>query len=414
MTIALVDCNNFYVSCERVFNPRLNTQPVAVLSNNDGCIVARSNEVKALGIPMGAPLFQVRSLVHQHQIHLFSSNYPLYGDLSQRVMATLSHFSPDVELYSIDEAFVRLPDTPDGEEIAQQMRETIYQWTGIPVSIGIASTKTLAKIANRVAKRNPQMNGVFVLRPEAEEDVLAALDVADIWGIGRQWSTWLKANDVLTALHLRQAPAEWIQQRMGIVGRRIVLELQGTGCLPLELCPTPHKTRMVSRSFGCVVESLAEVKEAIATYVSMAAVKLRRADQSAKGLTVFLQSHAATKAHPSLSMELPVATNHTPELIHYALRLAEQLFQRGNRYRKAGVMLSDLAPARCVQGDLFEDISQRERSERLMQVMDQVNRKYGTGTLRYAATGLQQRWQMKAERRSPRYTSRWDELLVVE
>ncbi len=279
--ISLVDCNNFYVSCERVFDPRLRNQPVVVLSNNDGNIVARSNEVKALGIPMGAPVHQVLDLIQAHNIQVYSSNYTLYGDLSRRVVQTLEQFSPDVEVYSIDEAFIGL--SGDVEAIAQELRSTVLQWTGIPVSVGVATTKTLAKVANHLAKRG---SGVHVLTDPTP--VLAELPVGEIWGIGQRLSYWLHQQGILTALQLRDVELPWIQQLMGIVGVRLVQELRGISCLPLELCPIPRKSCCVSRGFGRPVEELRELEEATASYAARAAAKLRRESLVAKVMTVFI------------------------------------------------------------------------------------------------------------------------------
>jgi DNA polymerase V len=393
---------------------------VIVLSNNDGCAVARSNEAKALGIKMGAPVFKIRDVIERHQVQVLSSNYALYGDLSQRVMATLAEFTPDVEVYSIDEAFLDLAGFThqDLTRYAQTMRTTVRQWTGIPISIGIAPTKTLAKIANRIAKKTPELDGVFVL-PEANEQstLLSQIPVSDIWGIGRQWAKRLTQQGIETALQLRDANEWQIKQQMGIVGMRMVLELRGVPCLPLELCPPPKQMRTVSRSFGRPVESLRDLKEAIATHTSTAAAKLRRDRLNASLLSVFVMTNRFKPDEPqyqnAIAVRLPVPTNSTPDLIRFAVRATERLYRPGYRYKKAGVSLMELAPASLVQRDLFEDPDQRERTERLMEVMDTLNQKYGTGTLRYAVSGLQPSWQIQSAWRSPRFTTRWDELLAV-
>lgn len=418
--IGLLDCNNFYASCERVFNPGLRRKPVVVLSNNDGCVVARSNEVKQLGIPMGAPIFQIQPLVQQHQIKVYSSNYALYGDLSQRVMQTLAQFTPEVEVYSIDEAFLNLSisNHSDLTHHIQQIKATVNQWTGIPISIGVAPTKTLAKIANRVAKKHPEANGIFTLNdPNTQQEVLSQIEVGDIWGIGRQWSKRLNHQGIETALQLRDANEHLIRQQMGVVGERIVLELRGLSCLPLELCPQTAKSRMVSRSFGQPIECLVELKEAIATYTTRAALKLRQDDLATNLMTVFLSTNRfkpnEPQHNPSMGLELPVATNDTAELIHYALKLTERLYQQGYRYQKAGVLLSGLVPAHQTQGNLFDDPTKRERSQRLMSAIDQINQRFGSDTLQFAAAGLKKPWAMRAAMRSPRFSTRWDELLEV-
>jgi DNA polymerase V len=410
--IALMDCNNFYVSCERVFDPTLEGQPVVVLSNNDGCVVARSNEVKALGVKMGTPAFQLRGLIQQHGIRVFSSNYALYGDLSRRVMATLEQFTPEVEVYSIDEAFLNLTGLPD-EVVPWEIRKTVGQWTGIPVSVGVAATKTLAKIANHLGKRQ---QGVFVLREP--EPVLAELPVLEVWGIGRRLSQRLAAHGIDTALQLREADLSLIKQELGIVGVRTVLELRGISCLPLELCPQPRQSCCVSRGFGRPVEQLRELKEAMASYVARAATKLRRERLMAGAMTVFIttsrfQPDEARYAN-SKTIVLPYPTNDTPTLVRAALRATERLFLPGYAYRKAGVLLLALSPDIFFQQDLFSHEGRSERQSRVMTLVDSLNRQFGTGTLRYGAEGLRQGWTMKAEQRSQRFTTQWEELLVVQ
>ncbi len=410
--IALIDANNFYVSCERVFNPRLEGRPVVVLSNNDACVVARSNEVKALGVKMGTPLFQLRPLIHQHQIQIFSSNYALYGDLSRRVMETLGLFSPEVEVYSIDEAFLCLAGQ-SYETVSQDIRQRVKQWTGIPVSVGVATTKTLAKIANHQAK---QQGGVCVLREP--EPVLAQLPVSEVWGIGRRLTQRLEAQGITTALHLQQADLALIRQLLGIVGVRTVLELRGVSCLPLELCPQPRKSCCVSRGFGRPVESLAELKEAISFYGATAAAKLRRDRRVAQAMTVFITTSRFRPQEPqyanSETLVLPYPANDTPTLVQAALRATERLYRPGYSYHKAGVMLMELSEGAIAQGSLFVDESKREMAGRLMGVIDSLNRRFGAGTVRWAAEGFQQGWRMRAEWRSPRFTTRWDELVKAE
>jgi DNA polymerase V len=410
--IALVDCNNFYVSCERVFNPRLEGKPVVVLSNNDGCVVARSNEVKALGVSMGTPLFELRPLIQQHGIEVFSSNYALYGDLSRRVMEVLGMFTPNVEVYSIDEAFLSLAGQ-SCELVAHHLRLMVKQWTGIPVSVGVATTKTLAKIANHQAKRQ---GGVCVLNDPAP--VLAQLPVSEVWGIGRRLTQRLAAQGITTALHLREADLALIRQLLGIVGVRTVLELRGVACLPLELCPPPRKSCCVSRGFGRPVESLGELKEAIACYGARAAAKLRRDGRVAQTMQVFITANRFRPQEPqyanSKTLVLPYPTNDTSMIVRAALGATERLYQPGYSYHKAGVMLLDLSDGAIAQGSLFVDDSQRERSWRLMEAIDRLNHRFGAGTVRWAAEGLQQGWGMRGEWRSPRFTTRWDELVVAQ
>jgi DNA polymerase V len=415
---ALIDCNNFYVSCERVFQPALWGKPVVVLSNNDGCVIARSEEAKALGIPMGLPAFQLADLLQVHPIEVFSSNYTLYGDMSARVMTTLAQWTRDVEVYSIDEAFLHLSALPSDALAAygQTMRTTIHQWTGIPVSIGIGTTKTLAKLANRLAKRSAEARGVVTLTsPAAVEATLAQTPIEDLWGIGPGYTRRLKAHDIRTALQLQNVNDRWVRQQLGIVGLRIVWELRGISCLPLERCPPPKQSLMVSRSFGRPITALTEMREAVATYTTRATEKLRRAQRAAGVLTVFLMTNRFADEPQyanSVTIPLPVATQDTAELIQYAFRGIEQLFHEGYRYKKAGVILTALVPAHQVQTHLF-DQHDRERSQRLMAALDALNTQWGTGTVRYGAVGLQPRWRMRCGRRSPRYTTRWQELVVV-
>lgn len=415
---ALVDCNNFYVSCERVFQPKLTGKPVVVLSNNDGCVVARSNEAKALGIGMGVPEFQIRPLLRAHHIQVFSSNYALYGDLSQRVMETLEQFCPDLERYSIDEAFLSLSGFTSRNllEYSQTIRRTVQQWTGIPVSIGIAETKTLAKLANRIAKRNPDTGGVFDLTACPDRDLLLSrIPVEDVWGIGSNHARTLTCQGITTALHLRQADHRWIRKHLGIVGVRLVEELGGRSCLPLEECPSPKQSITCSRTFGTPITTLAEMEEAVSVYVSRAAEKLRREGLAATHLTIFLTTNPF-KAGPhysnALTRKLSVATDSTSELIRLVLHSLQRIYREGYEYKKAGVLLTGLVQANQIQADLF-DPHDRVRSKQLMAVLDRINDRWGTGTVRYAATGLHRAWTTQFHRRSPAYTTNWDELPLV-
>jgi DNA polymerase V len=417
---ALVDCNNFYVSCERVFDPKLEGKPVIVLSNNDGCVVARSNEAKALGIAMGVPAFQIRHLIHHHDVQVFSSNYALYGDMSRRVMDTLAQFSPNVEVYSIDEAFLSLSEFTSRNltEYGCTIRSTVKRWTGIPVSVGIAETKTLAKIAGDVAKHSRDSGGVFDLTACQDRDaMLAGIPIEDVWGIGPNWARLLKQHGIETARDLRDADEHWIRKRMGVVGARIVQELRGVSCLALEDCPPPKQGITVSRSFGRPITSLVEIREAVAAYTARVGEKLRRERLAATVLTVFVMTNPFKEDEPQYSnavtIKLPVATDATPELLRYALRGIERVYREGYRYNKAGIMLTALVPVSQRQLDLFED-RDRERSSRLMRVLDRLNAEMGTGTLRYAAEGYMKRWRTRFERRSPVNTTNWRDLPVAK
>lgn len=410
---ALVDCNNFYVSCERVFNPTVQSQPVIVLSNNDGCVVARSPEVKALGITMGIPLFKIRDLVEQHHIHLFSSNYALYGDMSRRVMQTLAHFTPDLEVYSIDEAFLDLSGFTPLNAHAHRIQSTVQQWTGVPVSMGIGPTKTLAKLANRLAKTTEQ--GLFNLSEHPDpEALLNTIEVEQVWGIARKLGIRLRALGIHKALDLKDANPYLIKQKLGIGGMRTVMELRGLSCLPLEHCPPAQKSITVSRTFSRPVETLTELKEAVTTYLSRATQKLRRRDLAGHILTVFAATNRFTDPDPyhSLMTSLFVATHDTAELITYALRLTEELYDEDRAYRKAGVMMSGLIPVTEIQQSFF-DTRNRDRYYRLMKTVDQLNHRFGSDTVRYAITGLERPWQPQARYRSQRYTTRWSEVPIV-
>lgn len=413
---ALVDCNNFYASCERVFNPRLNGHPVIVLSNNDGCVVARSNEAKALGIGMGVPEFMVREIIRTHRVQVFSSNYALYGDMSQRVMETLQQFCPDLEIYSIDEAFLSLSGfrSKNFAEYAATIRATVKRWTGIPVSIGIAETKTLAKIAGDVAKKTP--GGVFDLLTYSDrESLLAKTAVADVWGIGRAHTNFLNQHGIRTALELSRVDDQFIRKHMGIVGLRLVMELRGLSCLELEQCPPPKKGITCARSFGKAITRLQEMEESVSNYVTRAAEKLRAEKLAVTNLTVFMHTNQF-KDDPqysnSLTIKLSVATDTTHELITAALQGIRKIWRDGFAYKKAGVMFVGLVSANQIQADLF-DGKDRTRSKKLMAALDSINERFGSGTLQYASSGISKEWKATFNRRSPAFTTSWDELPVA-
>jgi DNA polymerase V len=415
---ALVDCNNFYASCERVFNPMLEGKPIVVLSNNDGCVVARSNEAKVLGIKMGMPEFQIRPLLRAHHVHVFSSNYTLYGDLSQRVMETLEQFCSDLEIYSIDEAFLSLSGFTSRNltEYGRTIGLTVKRWTGIPVSVGIAETKTLAKIANRVAKRTPDMGGVCdLLACPDRETLLGRVAVEDVWGIGPNHAHMLKQHGITTALQLRQADDQWIRKRMGIVGLRLVMELRGVSCLELEQCPAPKQSLTCSRAFGKLISTLAEMEEAVSVYTSRVAEKLRRGRLAATVLTVCLTTNEFKEGPQysnALTLKLPVVTDTTSELIRCALQGIRAIYRDGYLYKKAGVMLTGLVPAGQTQADLFDD-RDRGKSKQLMSALDSINDRWGADTLHYASNGISKPWKTQCHRRSPAYTTDWNALPIV-
>ncbi|HPR56162.1 MAG TPA: Y-family DNA polymerase [Deltaproteobacteria bacterium] len=412
-TFALVDCNNFYASCERVFNPKLADRPVVVLSNNDGCIIARSDEAKALGIRMGQPLFECRDLIARHRVHVFSSNYSLYGDLSRRVMETLASFTPDMEVYSIDEAFLDLTGIPgDPAAYGRTIRRTVRQWVGIPVSIGIGPSKTLAKAAAKAAKKHPDCGGVFDLTGR-EEETLSGIEVGDVWGVGRQYARLLIRHGILTALDLRNTPDAWVKRHMTVMGLRTVMELRGVSCLPMEDAEPPKKAILCSRSFGRKVYRIEELEEAAAAYAARAAEKLRDQDSAAACIQVILIEFPFNEGYPKTricSTALPVATAYTPELVRAAKALLRRIYHRGPAYRKVGVMLSGIVQRGQVQLSLFHEGHEGDREIVLMSTVDAVNRRWGRGTLTFAASGSQRPWWMRQARKSPMFTTSWADL----
>jgi DNA polymerase V len=413
---ALVDCNNFYASCERIFNPSIEGKPVVVLSNNDGCIIARSNEAKALGIKMGEPLHQCQTLIAKNKVHVFSSNFPLYGDLSARVMGTLATFTPEMEVYSIDEAFLDLTGIPENlTEYGRIIRKTVKRWVGIPVSIGIAPTKTLAKAAAKLVKKRSEYQGVFDITDHIE--TLADIDVGDVWGVGWQYTKLLRRHGILTALDLRNAPASWVRKHMTVVGLRIVMELRGTSCIPLDEGEQPKKSIMCSRSFGRKVYTLNELKEAVSAYTSRVSEKLREQNSAASIIQVMLIEFPFNDGHPRThfcSTTIPVATSYTPDLIRYAKALLERVYRKGPAYRKAGVMLSGICQRGQVQMNLFHTSREGEQELKLMQTVDEVNRRWGRGTLIHASSGFARPWWMRQTRRSPQFTTSWTDIPVVK
>ena len=420
---ALVDCNNFYASCERTFRPELRLRPVVVLSNNDGCIIARSEEAKALGIKMGTPEFKCRDLLKKHNVSVFSSNYALYGDMSSRVMRLLAKLAPEIEVYSIDEAFLDMSSFTrfDLTDYARLMRKTVRQNTGIPVCVGIAPTKTLAKIANRLAKKNPHYQGVCVLKSHAEiYDALERTKVEDIWGIGRQWSKLLQAKRIETAADMAAAPASWIRKHLHIVGARIQAELQGKSCLPMELVRPAKQTICTSRSFGRSVSALAELQQAVATFAGKCAVKLRKEDSLASMLTVFIATspfdESGNRYWGTRTAALPYPANDTIAILKAAQTMLDGIYREGNTYKKAGVIVSGIFPKESYSTtlSLFEEEApaSNERENKLMQVMDSINQRYGRGTVHLASENSES-WKPNQERLSPCYTTRWDDIIEV-
>ena len=424
--LGLVDCNNFYVSCQRSFDPSLNGKPVVVLSNNDGCVIARSNEVKGY-VKMGTPFFQLQELRQQHDIRVFSSNYTLYGDMSARVMATLGRFVEQVEVYSIDEAFLNLNGYDgvysDLATLAGNIRSTVLRWTRIPVSVGIAPTKTLCKVANYFAKRQPEHNGVLMLDTESKvTDALADYDVGELWGVGHRYAGLLRRNGIRTAAQLRDAPDDWIAQHMTVNGLRLAYELRGMPCKLMELEPKPKKAICTAPSFGRLIPDADTMRQAITTHVSRAAEKLRKQDSAAGTLTVFLHTNRFKKSpngepakqyYNSRTVELPHPTASTSELVGYALAAMESIFRFGYAYQKVGVILSGLVPADHRQGDVFTS-GPDEWLVKLSAVVDRINYRHGRDTVRVAGAGYDPSWHHKQQWMSPRYTTQWKEILQVK
>ena len=414
----MVDCNNFYASCERVFDPSLEGKPVVVLSNNDGCVIARSNEAKVLGIAMGEPAYKREDFFAGNGVRVLSSNYALYGDMSARVMRTLGQFCAEAEVYSIDECFLRLGglDSRSLVDTAREIRATVKKWTGIPVGVGIARTKTLAKVANRLAKKG---DGVRLLEDEDEIDaVLQGTEPGDVWGIGRRSARFLAACGVRTALDLKHRPDDWVRRNLTVTGLRTVLELRQIPCIALEDAPPPARSLVCSRSFGTRVESLTSLEEAVSAYVQRAAEKLRRKGLVAGAVQVFLETNRFQpdpQYSASRGRALPAPTADTLVLHGPALQLLREIHKPGYKYQKAGVILLDLAPAGRRQLSFLEPSGEdKARRDALMRVMDRVNTAYGRGALTLAASGLgTKEWHMRQERRSPRYTTSWAELPVV-
>jgi DNA polymerase V len=417
--IGLIDCNNFYVSCERVFQPRLLRRAVVVLSNNDGCIIARSNEAKALGLKMGTPLFKAQELIEEHNVAVYSSNYALYGDMSHRVMEALQEFTPEVQVYSIDEAFIRLDEEYGRTFHARgaDIREKVLKWTGIPVSVGIGQTKTLAKIASSAAKKDTLLQGVLDLTPaDVQTEVLEQTPVQEVWGVGPAYAKLLKAAGIKTARKLRDADRRWIRQRMTVVGARIVEELRGVSCLPLEQCPSKKKSVTCSRSFGVAVESLAELREAVAIYLSRAAERLRRFRLAAGVVTVFINTNRFSpdpQYGNSVTYELAYSTDSTQELLEWALKGLAEIYRPGYRYKKAGVMLNQLVPADQLSRRFFGDAA-FERVRRVQKAVDEINRRHGHDTVRFGAAQPKGRWQTRFLKRSPSYTTNLKDVLRVQ
>lgn len=420
---ALIDCNNFYVSCERVFNPQIRNVPVVVLSNNDGCVVARSNEVKNAGIAMAAPYFKCAKELEQMGCHVFSSNYALYGDMSARVMSIISQYCNDMEVYSIDEAFVLIDNNGDIREYMKYIQQQVYQCTGIPVSIGVGYTKTQAKLANYVAKYDMRKgkklyNGVFSLVTATTsllDHVYQHVDVGELWGIGRQYTKKLHGYNIHTVQQLIQQPREWIQKQLSIQGVRLVFELQGIVCYPLEQNPEPKKGIASTRSFGASVYDLADMRAAVASYCTRVGEKLRHGGLAASYIQVFVMTNRfkSSSYYQAMGVSLSTQTHYTPDLITHAYGCLDKVFHEGLAYKKAGVMVTGLVPQSHIRTSLFDSVGDIQKQGNAMNAVDSLNKKYGQGAVRLAAQGFSTMWHMNRDKVSPRYTTVWGELLQV-
>jgi DNA polymerase V len=422
---ALVDVNNFYVSCERVFQPQLEHIPIVVLSNNDGCAVARSAEVKALGVKMGTPWFKMKELAREHGILALSSNYTLYGDMSNRATAVLRDFSPDIEVYSVDESFLRVESVAHlyggMTAMGQQIRQRVKQWTGLPVCVGCGPTKTLAKIANHLAKKNSEFDGVCDLHAIPRPERLwwmSQLEVGEVWGVGKRIAKRLNAMGVETVLDLRNISIKEIRAQFGVVMERTCNELRGISCLELEDVAPAKQQIMSSRSFGSPVTTLAELREAVASYVSRAAEKLRAQGSVSAAVQVYIQTNRFKESDlqysEGLVVPLPDPTDDTRLLSRAATLGLGLIFKPGYQYKKAGIMLTLISDKAKRQQTLFDDPLQRAQSAKLMAAMDAINAEFGRDTVRTGANGTEKRWAMRSENRSPRFTTRWDELPIAK
>jgi len=417
---ALIDCNNFYCSCERVFNPSLEKRPVVVLSNNDGCVISRSEEAKQLGVRMGTPAFTSETCFQQNNVAVYSSNYTLYGDISDRVMKTLVDFVPRLEVYSIDEAFLDLHDLryQDLLALAIRIRETVKQHTGIPVTVGIASTKTLAKMANRFAKKKKKETGcVWAANQELLNEMLEATDVADIWGIGPQYAKLLMKNGFKNALQLLRAPEEWIRVNLSVVGQRLLTELKGIPAIEWEFEPPDKKAICTARGFGQLIKTRQEVGEALASYAAICALKLREQKSCASKIEVFVETNAFRRDDKqyrrSIRLTLPVSTNSTAELIKYSMQALDIVYKEGYNYHKTGITVMDFIPEDKVQYGLY-DAAGTDKAKLIHQTIDKLNKSLGKDLLRFAKQGYGTKWKLKQTKLSPCYTTRIDEILKVK
>ena len=417
---ALVDCNNFYASCERVFNPKLNKKPIVILSNNDGCVISRSNEAKALGIPMGAPAFKYNPLFKKNKVHVFSSNFPLYGDMSSRVMSILSTYTPNIEIYSIDEAFLELKvfENYDLEEYGKEIRKKILKWTGIPVSVGIAQTKALAKVANRISKKfDKKTKGVYVISSEEKRiKALKWLKIEDVWGIGYKHSERLKNHNINKAYDFIKLPDNWVRKQMSVVGLRLKKELEGESVLSLEENRSPKKAIATTRSFEKNLTCFEDLKERISTFSICCSEKLRSQKSSCNSIYVFIKSNRNQKNKSQyqngLVMTLPYGSNSSITISKYAVEGLRKIYKKGIEYKKAGVIVLGLIPNRRLQLNIFE--KENPKHEVLMKTLDFITKKEGPNKIKLASQDLKRVWKMKQTKLSSRYTTELNEIISLK
>ena len=415
--IALADCNNFYASCERVFNPGLKNKPIVVLSNNDGCIIARSNEAKSLGIKMGEPVFKARDVIKKNNVYVFSTNFALYGDMSSRVMSLLDDMSPEIEIYSIDEAFMNFEGIKDQLGIASHIRRTIKKSTGIPISIGIAKTKTLAKVANYIAKRRTKRDVCLLTGQDNILKTLKCLPISKIWGIGSKYSRILNSYNIKTAYDFIQLNEEWVLKKMTIMGLRIQNELKGKPCFSIEKSPSYKKNICTSRSFDGTVEELQLIQEAITTHAVRCAEKLRAEKSCARYVSVVLKTNPFDtlgeyySGYRSIALSIP--TNDTLKIVRSANIILKSIYRKGLTYKKTGVIVGDIIPEDQVQLNLFDTEKDHISRKNLYGALDRVNQKMGRDKIQILGQGIKKRWGVKRQRVSPCYTTQWDQLLKV-
>lgn len=415
----LADCNNFFVSCERVFNPSLNGRPVIILSNNDGCVISRSNEAKALGIKMGQPFYLLKDFIARNNVSVFSSNYVLYSDMSLRVQKTLQSLVPATEVYSVDESFLDLRGIPEEkmDELGHRISYIVQRNTGIPISVGISPTKTLAKIASKLCKQYPKLKGsCFMHRPQDIQKVLSKFPIEDVWGIGRRFSTMLKSRNILTASDFTKQSVDWVQSLMHIGGVKTWRELNGTPCIEFEEYRKDKQQITVSRSFGKELSDIESVEQQIALFTSMAAEKLRKQNSLCNTLIVFMCTNRHRKDHPqrfaNQLIPLKVATDSTLELVNVATKTVREIFRKPYLYKKAGVILSDIQSNECMQTVLFDDVD-HDKHARLMNALDKINQKQGHHSVVVASAGFEG-IRMNRQHLSPNYTSEWDEIIQIK